>query len=65
MEPIQLSDVKYVSDLRDRAEHAGEPLILLDGWVECLVALSPAALERLLFETDQINVAGRCPAFIE
>lgn len=65
MEPIQLSDVEYVADLRERAEQAGEPLILLDGWVECLVALSPPALERLLFETDQINAAGRCPAFIE
>ena len=59
METRTLTDLASVDDLVKATQQAEEPVIVFDGEDECLVAMRPTVLERLLFDSDLLNAAQR------
>ena len=54
-----LDSVTDVRSLVSMSHESDEPLIVFDGSDECLVAMSPAVFERILFDTDLLNWSTR------
>ena len=59
MQPVSLDAVQQTVSLMNLAQLSDEPVIVLDGDRECLVALSPRVLDRLLFDINLRNCADR------
>ena len=59
MEALQITNLENVSDLVAAAQRADEPIIVFDGDDECLVAMRPAVMERILFDTSLLNFEHR------
>lgn len=59
MGSIELRSLPNVSALVSEVHNSEEPVIVYDGADECLVAMRPAVLERLLFDTDLLNRTDR------
>lgn len=55
MGSIELRTLSNVSALVSAAYETDEPVIVLDGDEECLVAMRPSVFERILFDTDLLN----------
>ncbi len=59
MQPVSLDAVKQTVSLMNLAQLSDEPVIVLDDDRECLVALSPRVLDRLLFDLNLLNCTDR------
>ena len=59
MQPIPLESVQQTATLLNLAQISDEPVIVVDGESECLVAMSPRVLDRLLFDANLLNGASR------
>ena len=59
METRTLADLAGINDLVKATQLSEEPVIVFDGEDECLVAMRPTVLERLLFDSDLLNAAQR------
>lgn len=59
MGSIDLRTLSETKTLIAAAHDSDEPIIVLDGEDECLVAMSPAVFERILFDTDLLNSTKR------
>ena len=54
-----LKSSESVQSLVKKAHALNEPIAVYDGDDECLVAMSPAVFERLLFDTHLLNCEDR------
>ena len=54
-----LNSIDTVRELLGVAQACDEPVIVLDGEEECLVAMRPAVFERILFDSDLLNSVSR------
>ena len=61
MKSYAIQDLASVSDIVKAAHATANPLLVRDGDDECLVAMSPAVFERLLFEGEELAL-GRASA---
>ena len=59
MGTIELRALTEMKALIAAVHDVDEPVIVVDGDDECLVAMSPAVFERILFDTDLLNAASR------
>ena len=59
MGSIELCALSNVNALIAAAYETDEPVIVHDGEDECLVVMSPAVFERILFDSDLLNQANR------
>ena len=59
METVALNTLQTVRELVAQAHATEEPIIVFDGDDECLVAMRPAVLERILFDTGLLNCDDR------
>ena len=59
METCNLDKLTQAKDLVILAQGCDEPVIVFDGEDECLVAMRPRVLERILFETDLLALEDR------
>jgi len=59
MGSIELRNAPETKTLVAAVHEAYEPVIVLDGEDECLIAMSPSVFERILFDTDLLNSAQR------
>ena len=59
METCNLDKLTQAKDLVNLAQGSDEPVIVFDGEDECLIAMRPPVFERILFDTDLLNCAGR------
>ena len=59
METVALSTLENARMLVAQAQATDEPIIVFDGNDECLVAMRPAVFERILFDTNLLNLEGR------
>lgn len=59
MGTIELRALSGLESLVVEAHSSDEPVIVLDGDDECLVAMRPAVFERILFDSDLLNSARR------
>ena len=59
METAMLSSLESVRALVARAQVSDEPVVVFDGEDECLVAMRPTVLERILFDTSLLNCEDR------
>ena len=59
METITMNSVQDVRTLVGKAHETDEPVIVLDGDDECLVAMRPAVFERILFDSNLLNCSNR------
>ena len=59
MESIDLRNATETKALVAAVHNTDEPVVVLDGEDECLVAMSPAVFERILFDSDLLNSAKR------
>ena len=64
MEAFAVTDYETVQDLVNGVYQRSEPVILMDGPTECLVVMSPAMLERILFDGSLLNSFPREGALI-
>lgn len=55
MGTCSISDIASSRQLVSMAHAADEPISVYDGVDECLVAMSPAVFERILFDSDLLN----------
>ena len=61
METVALNSLESARMLVGQVQAADEPIVVLDGQDECLVAMRPATFERILFDTHLLNVEERSP----
>ena len=54
-----LQELTSVKDLISLAYQETDPVILSDADDECLVVMTPAVFERILFEGEQLNTTMR------
>lgn len=54
-----LNSIDTVRELVGVVQESDEPIIVLDGEEECLIAMRPAVFERILFDSDLLNSASR------
>ncbi len=59
MQPIYLDSIPQTTALLNMVRLSDEPVIVLDGDHECMVALSPNVLDRLLFDINLLNCTDR------
>ena len=59
MDTCALNSVKDIRSLVGLAQASDEPVVVLDGEYECLVAMRPTVFERILFDTDLLNCIDR------
>lgn len=59
MDVIELRALETTNMLIARAQGADEPVVVLDGEDECLIAMRPAVFERLLFDSNLLNCSAR------
>ena len=59
MQTISLNEVQQTAALLNLTNYSDEPVIVLDGSKECMVALSPRVLDRLLFDLNLLNCSDR------
>ena len=59
MDTTMLDSVKNVRALVTQAWSTEEPVLVLDGQDECLVAMQPSVFERLLFDSHLLNCSER------
>ena len=59
MNCIDVQGISCIHDLVRAAQSEDEPVIVLDGEDECLIAMRPAVFERILFDSDLLNCAER------
>ena len=59
MGSIELRSLSGVEALVAAVHETDEPVIVFDGDDECMVAMRPAVLERILFDTDLLNRSNR------
>ena len=59
MGSIELRTLSGVESLVAAAHEVDDPIVVLDGEDECLVAMRPAVFERILFEGDLLNASNR------
>lgn len=59
MGAIELRALSGIEGLVAAAHDTDEPVVVLDGDDECLVAMRPAVFERILFDSDLLNCAKR------
>ena len=59
MNCIDIKTINRPDDLVKIAQGENEPIIVLDGEDECLVAMRPAVFERILFDSDLLNFSNR------
>ena len=55
MGSVSLCALENIQALVSCVHESDEPVVVLDGQDECLVAMRPAVLERILFDTDLLN----------
>lgn len=58
MDTALLSSLAGVDQLVKQAQESDEPVVVLDGEDECLIAMRPAVFERVLFDTSLVNIEG-------
>ena len=56
MESLNLDQCCATADLVKSVYAHDEPVIVYDGECECLVAMRPEVLERILFDTSLLNM---------
>ena len=56
MESLNLEQCRATADLVKCVYAHDEPVIVYDGESECLVAMRPEVLERILFDTSLLNM---------
>lgn len=56
---FEINDLSSVRALASAAQASDEPVVILDGEDECLVAMRPAVFERILFDGMCLNAAQR------
>ena len=59
MGAFMLDSVQDVRALVGHAYESDDPIAVLDGDQECLIAMSPRVFERLLFDTHILNCVDR------
>ena len=59
METVALNTLENVRMLVGQAQATDEPIVVFDGNDECMVAMRPAVFERILFDTNLLNLEGR------
>ena len=59
MGSIELRAISGVEPLIAAVHESDEPVTVFDGEDECLIAMSPAVFERILFDGDLLNSASR------
>jgi len=59
MDTVLLENDPTVRELVQMTHKEGMPVVVRDGEDECLVALTPAAFERILFDTTVLNLTDR------
>jgi len=60
MDTVMLENCHNTEQLVVEVHRSDEPVIVLDGeGDECLVAMAPAVLERILFDTALLNRTDR------
>ena len=59
MDTLLLENNPTVRELVQMTHREGMPVVVRDGEDECLIALTPAAFERILFDTGVLNLADR------
>ena len=59
METCNLDKLTQARDLVNLAQDSDEPVIVFNGEDECLVAMRPSVFERILFDSDLLNVENR------
>ena len=59
MYTLLLENDLTVRELVQIVHREGMPVAVRDGEDECLVALTPAAFERILFDTAMLNLTDR------
>ena len=59
MGSIELRALSGVESLIAAVHEVDNPVVVLDGDDECLVAMRPAVFERILFEGDLLNASNR------
>ena len=58
MEKRTIQDLGGLQELVAAVYEVEEPVVVLDDESECLIAMRPAMLERILFDTVLIGVEG-------
>ena len=56
---FEVNDLSNVRTLVSATQASDEPVVVLDGEDECLVAMRPAVFERILFDGMCLNAAQR------
>ena len=59
MESYTIQSLANVENLVALAQSSDEPVVVFDGEDECLVAMSPSVLERIMFDTNLLNSEHR------
>ena len=59
MKTCTINDTPKLEDLVKAAYTTSDPVVVFDGDDECLVAMSPAVFERILFEGEVLNCQTR------
>lgn len=59
MEAFEMSASTTMQALVGMAHEVDEPVVVLNGEEECLVAMRPAVFERILFDTNLLNCEDR------
>ena len=59
MDTLLLENNPTVRELVQMAHREGMPVVVRDGEDECLIALTPEAFERILFDTTVLNLTDR------
>ena len=59
MKSFKLEELKAPEKFVAAVHECGQSSSVCDGEDECLVVMSPAVFERILFETEELNQADR------
>ena len=59
METRSIESLSCINDLVGAVHASEEPVVVFDGDDECMVAMRPAVLERLLFDSSLLNATDR------
>ena len=59
MDTLLLEDKPTVETLVETAYRSGQPVAVKDGADDCLVVMTPAVFEHILFDTAVLNMTDR------
>lgn len=59
MENITINSTDTLALLVEKAHETTEPVAVFEGDDECMVVMSPAVFERILFDTHLLNCEDR------